>query len=208
MSEANQGVTEFAFMPVAEGSQPGEGHENFFGTSPGFINARYGWQVEDPSVFHWIINWKSLDDHKAFMASPEYPAFVQKIISWAPDLSVFHATLTPHPPTEVFEGLTTELVKLHLKQGVTKEEMTKTYHTFEERLKSAKGYHAHAGGWSIEDDNCAVIVIKWDDTKAHIDWTKSEEGKDILRGEGGLLCNVDKIEMWHINDAGAITPLK
>lgn len=142
------------------------------------------------------------------MASPQYPAFVQKITSWAPTLTVFHAALTPHPPTEVFEGLTTELVKLHLKQGVTKEEMTETYHIFEGRLKNAKGYHAHAGGWSIEDDNCAVIVIKWDNKDAHTDWVKSKEGEDILRGENGLLCNVDKIEMWHINDAGAIVPLE
>lgn len=58
MSDTKPPVTEIVSFNVKEGLKPGEGQENFFGVDAGegFQGGRFGWQIENKSVFHWILS--------------------------------------------------------------------------------------------------------------------------------------------------------
>lgn len=58
MSSTKPPVTEIVSFPLLDGHKPGEGQENMFGVDAGsgFQGGRFGWQIEDKNVFHWILS--------------------------------------------------------------------------------------------------------------------------------------------------------
>lgn len=58
MSITQVPVVEFVSFPVKIGSKPADGQENMFGVDagPGFLGGRYGFEVEDTNIFHWIMS--------------------------------------------------------------------------------------------------------------------------------------------------------
>lgn len=58
MSITQVPVVEIVSFPVKVGEQPAEGQENMFGVDagPGFLGGRFGWQLENTNVFHWIMS--------------------------------------------------------------------------------------------------------------------------------------------------------
>lgn len=61
MSNTQVPVTEIVWFPVKVGKQPTEGQENMFGVDagPGFLGGRFGWQLENKNVFHWVMSESS-----------------------------------------------------------------------------------------------------------------------------------------------------
>lgn len=50
---------------------------------PGVVEARLGRGVENPAKFLFLVQWGSLDDHKAFNASDIHPQFLQLFAPYA-----------------------------------------------------------------------------------------------------------------------------
>lgn len=148
-------------------------------------------------------DWESHDAHVAFMKTPEYAPFIQKILEWSPRPTFYHAALSPHPPTEAFTSPVTEVAKLSV--TVSKEEWLVLYEKFEVGLKIAPGYRAHSAGWMVEKEKDFVLAIGWDSVEAHTDWVKSEAG---VKSVGYVLGAVGDHGLWHIRDGGAVTSLR
>lgn len=136
------------------------------------------------------------------MATPEYGPFVGELLKWSSPPSLFHAALSPHPPTPAFTSPVTEVAKLYVGPELSKEDWLKRFAKFEEGLKVAPGYKAHSSGWSVEDEKCYVLAIGWESVEAHFEWKKTEGGSTSINH---LRNGLEKSEMWHIRDEGAVT---
>lgn len=136
------------------------------------------------------------------MASPEYEPFVGKILTWCSKPSFFHAAFNPHPPTPAFTSPVTEIGKFFIVPEMSKVEWLKGYAEFEKGLKTAPGYKAHSGGWSVEDEKCFVLAIGWESVEAHLEWKKTEAGDSSINY---IRNGMGKGEMWHMRDGGEVT---
>jgi hypothetical protein len=108
-----------------------------------------------------FIDWDSVDAHKTFMSSDAYGPFGEKLMSLLTGIEgVYHANMTPHPPSSALSEITspaTELLTVYFPADYSAAQMAK----FEADIKKlsttlqsgGKGsYVAFAGGWCVEEE--------------------------------------------------------
>lgn len=132
--------------------------------------------------------------------APAYKPFIEKILEWSSGPTFFHAALKPHPPTAVFTAPVSEVAKFPV--VVSKEDWIAMYETFGAELRLAPGYHAHSGGWTVENEKEFAMVIGWDSVEAHTSWVTSEAG---VAAVAKIMDSVASPQMWHIRRGGAVT---
>jgi len=150
------------------------------------------------------LDWTSHSAQQAFSKQSTYPAFKEKVTgmtSGAP--SFFHATLTPHEPTAVFEAPVTEWCKLNIAPGTDKDEWMSGFNDFKETLVLASGYRGHACGWGVEDPDMFMAVIGWESVESHHKFLKEEGGNMEWVVN---ISDVESMEIWHVKKGGAIPP--
>ncbi|CAG8973194.1 hypothetical protein HYALB_00006363 [Hymenoscyphus albidus] len=63
-----------------QGDQGGEGEKGGNAGKFGELRElRRGHKIEDPTIFVWLIDWASIEYHKRFMESEQYPGFLEKM---------------------------------------------------------------------------------------------------------------------------------
>ncbi|PUU76740.1 hypothetical protein B9Z19DRAFT_1194501 [Tuber borchii] len=199
-------VTEFITFPVKD-VEKAVGSENWIrdiAKCVGCTGGNWGWQIEDGGNLHWALNWTSHSAQQAFSKQSTYPTFKEKVVgmtSGAP--SFFHATLTPHEPTAVFEAPITEWCKLNIAPGTDKDEWISGFNDFKETLVLASGYRGHACGWGVEDPDMFMAVIGWESVESHHKFLKEEGGNMEWVVN---ISDVESMEIWHVKKGGAIPP--
>jgi hypothetical protein len=145
-----------------------------------------------------------------FRASPEFAAFEKKFISltYAPP-SMFHAHLTPHPPTKAFEAPVVEALTIYFHAGLTETEKQAYYQNFknfmEQTIVDAKGLVAEAHGWVVEElekegkkQKAFMCFIGWDSVDMHMKYRETESFKECIHL---LRDGSEAIEMHHVKFA-------
>lgn len=145
-------------------------------------------------------DWDSHAAHLKMIDTPEYKPFIERILEWSSGPTLYHAALKPHPPTAVFTSPVTEVAKWLV--AVSKEDWIVFYEGFGEALNLAPGYRAHAGGYTVENENEFVVAIGWDSVEAHTAYVKTEAGAAMI---AKLMGSVSNPEMWHMRVDGTIT---
>lgn len=137
-----------------------------------------------------------------FTIQPEFATFAQKILHFSGIPEMYNVALTPNPPTTVFAAPVIEWAKIQLKSDTNKSSWRDSFSKFEEVLKTAPGYVAHAAGWVVEEDNGFVVMIGWETVKAHRDWIAHDGGEEAVQYyiSGGTV----KFHMAHVVPGGTI----
>ncbi|KAH6664273.1 hypothetical protein B0J14DRAFT_608181 [Halenospora varia] len=131
---SSQAITETIVLRTKTFPDPAEGKPTFSSiffnsahtvkAQPGFIRQYWGNQVEDPTVFLWSIDWKSLEDQITFEKSNHYRIFKFGLnnafnIEEFPPLLIY--TKFDHDPIPAIEAPVTEVAFYTVPYG-TKEE--------------------------------------------------------------------------------------
>jgi len=152
------------------------------------------------------IDWDSIDCHKWFMESPEYPTFLKnfgEILSTAPRL--FHVQPQPFSPSILASAPCTE-VAVFFK---TKDEYVGLVEKFVECLKGVDGYLGHCFGDVIEEiekvegdgkGKAVLLYIGWTSREAHLRFRETETFKKnvgiLNEGMGGLEQVSFRVLVW------------
>ncbi|OAL20113.1 hypothetical protein AYO20_11550 [Fonsecaea nubica] len=193
-------VTEVAFLPLRPGvdindtsTSEGKVMANMVEVgkhAPGVQKNYWGIEEENSAHVHLMLDWDSLEAHKAYQARPEYPEFLaaaRSMVNPESTSEAFHVSFTPHPPTPALQAPVTEILRAYYPVDQVSTEGV----AFEAdllRLLDALRAHGVPGfsgeissGWSLEEvdyestpSKVFVAYIGWDSVQAHVDATKSE----------------------------------
>jgi len=177
---------------------------------PGVQRAYWGTAEEDPALIRLFIDWDSVDDHKKFMGSEAYGPFGAKLMSFLAGVEgVYHANMTPHPPSAALSETTspaTELLTVFFPSDYSEAQKAKFDADFRKLCDAieagGKGsYVTGAGGWVVEDEITSLAdasikgkaffaAIGWTSVQHHLDFRSTSVFQDnvhLLRGADGLL---------------------
>ncbi|RPB21167.1 hypothetical protein L211DRAFT_840915 [Terfezia boudieri ATCC MYA-4762] len=210
MVKPNPPVSTIVCFPVKEGCSP-DGHDFLlaeYHPISGFFGGFWAWEtpvdgVLDKTKLYWLLNWGSYEDAMRFTIQPGFATFAQKIFHFSGIPMIYNAALTPHPPTRVFAAPIIEWVKIQLKSDTNKSSWRDSFSKFEEVLKTAPGYVAHATGWVVEEGNAFFVIIGWETIKAHRDWIANDGGEEAVQYyiSGGTA----ESHMVHVVPGGHVT---
>lgn len=198
-------ATELATIPIASGaavedpnSSAGKVWQSTLDTvsqQDGFQRLYWGREVENQSVIQLFIDWDSFDAHKNFMASPTYGPFAKHLMTIVDGpFSMYHANLTPHPPTAAVGTASpvTEVLTCYFEKEDDGFE-SKVNQLIKVISENAEGFKAASGGWVIEDveyegkkGKAYVGVLGWESVEAHMSFRETQAFKDnihLLRGD-------------------------
>lgn len=229
-------VTEIAYVQIKEGIdlESGEGKSIWDATlktiasQKGFKRLSWGAQIENPGItqmaigewFHGIgyghlvtysvIDWESLDDHKAFAASDRYSPFLDRLkpILEGPS-QLFHVKL-PMPDHELmtspFDAPVTECVSLYFSPTLDEASYNKSFSTFVAETSKVQGCGVTglAGRWGVEthkldgeDDEKKLFgaFLGWPSVESHMEFREMEDFPRLVRH---LREGVDNAKMHHV----------
>ena len=146
-----------------------------------------------------------------FRASPHYAAFAKKFVSVtnAPPI-MFHAHLTPHPPTKAFEAPVVEVITISFHAELSEAEKEAYYRNFknfmEQMIVDAKGLVAEAHGWVLEElendgkkQRAFMCFIGWDSVDLHMKHRETDSFKESIHL---LRDGSEAIETHHVKFPG------
>ena len=215
------GCTEIAYLPLKTGvnvkdanSQAGAIWQDTLNTvlgQSGAQRAYFGTQVEDPSLLMLFVDWDSLEDHQRFINQSYYKPFVDKFLQIVEAPALFHAHLTPHPPSAVLSDTSspvTEFVAVHLNPTADRAKTEERVKKFVTEIEAkAEGNTASAGGWLVEEKPLPkdestqalvyVLLLGWTSVDAHNAYRQTQSFKDnvgLLRELPDLL----EIQLVHV----------
>ncbi|KAH9923911.1 uncharacterized protein BXZ73DRAFT_79317 [Epithele typhae] len=145
---------------------------------------RGGLQHEDQSTGYLFIGWNTYEDHKALMASPEYPtlgAAVGDIWDAAQGIKMYHVR-PEHDPAPVFEAPVTEVAKFTIKSAADRAGFEAAFATLTGAVTGAPketGLLALTWGTGVEDEDVRVLMIGWTSVQ---DGLRKAERSSTLRG--------------------------
>jgi heme-degrading monooxygenase HmoA len=180
---------------------------------PGARRVLWGRQVEDQDTVHVVVDWDSLESHKAFVQSPSFQPFIEKINQnfLARGPSFFHVRL---PAAQIAQGdpftcPVTEYFSAFFQPDYNSSDYDAQFAAFQEAVAQIANVDAKglAGGWSLENQGhealgegvqgkLFVMFMGWESLADHMKFRESEEfGKVIphLR-EGTVARNVRHVE--------------
>ncbi|KAF2641453.1 hypothetical protein P280DRAFT_313771 [Massarina eburnea CBS 473.64] len=154
----------------------------------------YGRQTENPDIAQFVVDWESLDAHKAFAASPAYGPFLGKIATLlAAPPQVFHLSVPAEYPTSVpLSAPVTECLSLYFDPSYENADFNSNWAKFVKRayeLEKESGGIGVTGGFSLEPHkhkNLAAegeeegaaklfgIFIGWPSIEKHLEFRNSE----------------------------------
>jgi hypothetical protein len=128
-----------------------------------------------------FIDWDSVDAHKTFMSSEAYGPFGAKLSSLVASIDgVYHANMTPHPPSAALSETNspaTELLTVYFPADYSSAQMAKFDADVKKLISACEGdakgsYVAFAGGWCVEEEvvNPANAEVKGRAYFAAIGW--------------------------------------
>ena len=228
-------VTEIAYVPLnpSISLDSGEGKEIWQSTlqtiasQEGFKRLYWGTQIENPSIAQMAIgtfapppkhsnpltqtDWTSLEAHKAFIASPAYGPFLDRL---APLLAtsphIFHIRL-PTPSQESgtppFNAPVTECISLYFAPSASESAYNANFSAFVAEAGKVPGAGATGlvGGWGVEthrvDDGEGEekklfgAFVGWPSLESHMEFREKEE---FARVVGHLREGVEKVKVHHV----------
>ncbi|KAI9760799.1 MAG: hypothetical protein M4579_001429 [Chaenotheca gracillima] len=205
-------ITEVARLPFAPGStfeDPSTPtgqiwHEEFLAVlqrQPGYQRLYYGRQIESPNEVLLMIDWDSLDAHKAFMSSTDYDPFVKHLLSILDgDPQLHHAKLSPFPPTRTLSNSSnpvTEVVTFHFPASFSDSDAQDFDKAWAQTLKA---FQDNAGpgltgsgvsGWIVEEleipnktptekGKAFQLAFGWESVDAHMKFRETQAFKDNI----------------------------
>jgi len=204
-------------MPLAAGNNIGDPGNNASAVAKecfstiqkhnGEQKIHFGTVVEKPEVFKAIITWDSLQAHKDFMATAEYPGFAKSFLSIkGGDHSIIHVDFKPEneihdkaltaPVTELATFIFPGAVPDSYEAGVLK------FHEANLEAKVA-GYQGAAYGFTHEEvtledgkkGKAVVLAIGWDAVDSHLKFRETQTFKDHIHL---LTDGISGAEMIHV----------
>jgi len=145
-----------------------------------------------------------------FRASPNFPTFEKNFTSLTNSPpAMFHAHLTPHPPTKAFEAPVVETIIIYFHGGLSQTEKETYYKNFknfmEQMIVDAKGLVAEAHGWVLEDlenegkkQKAFMCFVGWDSVDMHMKHRETDSFKETIHL---LRDGSEAIEMHHVKFA-------
>ena len=143
------------------------------------------------------------------MASPAYGPFAKHLMTIVDSdskITVYHAHLTPHPPTAATTAnppIITEMIECYLK---TEDEAhpPKVQHLMDLIEKTSPGYKARATGWVMEEvehekfegkkGRLFLGCLGWENVEAHFTYKETETFKNSI----GMLREIPvAVEVHH-----------
>lgn len=178
---------------------------------------------EDNPVHVLLVDWDSVDSHRAFEASPAFGPFAARLgpVLAAPP-AVYHVAFTPEYPPVLRNGggaqgsgsgtPVAELLHLYFPAGdaFTADQLAGTAKNSQVFLDSLPGNVAgftgqSAAGWALEEldfkgekARAFVVPIGWESLDAHVKYRDTEhfaKNISLIRGLEGL----KGIEMFHVS---------
>ncbi|KAK4944480.1 hypothetical protein LTR10_016154 [Elasticomyces elasticus] len=215
-------TTEVALIPLAEGQNPddptsaaGQTLKACFETvskQDGYQRAYWGRQVENNSIGVAFIDWDSLDHHKKFMESEEFPSFMGTLVSLCSGPGkMYHVHWDNHPPVAALVGdgvHATEFLTVYFPQDYSADDQKafdqNVYKFLDVCKGSAESLKAGYGGWIVEDlddpntsekRKAWTAVVGWDKVESHLNFRNTPAFQDnvhLLKGAKDLkgLVNV------------------
>lgn len=193
------GATEIAYLPINQEKLVGQKFKDVLQTilqQEGCQGLSWGVQVENPSITNLFIDWDSVDDHKKFIASPQYKPFGEELMSLLDEgaPSLYHVHFDPHPPSApLADGNATEFITMYFPTDYSAADQA----TFDENIRnffggvegSAEGFKGASHGWVVEElkdpksgelSKAYVILIGWTSVAAHMAYRETQSFKDNI----------------------------
>ncbi|KAI1614009.1 hypothetical protein EDD36DRAFT_417858 [Exophiala viscosa] len=215
-------ATEVAILPLAEGQDPEDSTSAAGQTlkacletvskQDGCQRVYWGKQVENQSIGVAFIDWESLDHHKRFIESEEFPSFMGQLGSLLSGPgALYHVHFDDHPavPALVGDGVhVTEFLTVYFPQDYSSDDQKAFDQNVQKFLDvtkgSAEGFKDARAGWIVEDlddpnssekRKAWTALVGWDKVESHLNYRNTSAFQDnvhLLRGAKDLkgLVNV------------------
>ncbi|CBX97997.1 hypothetical protein IAQ61_010103 [Plenodomus lingam] len=182
---------EVVYIPIKAGVnlEAGEAKEVWNNTiatiakQPGLNAFYWGFQVEHPDVVQMVIEWESIAAHEAFMATPEYNPFLEKMQTHVQAESPiqYHILLRPaRNPTDPFSMPVTECLRIWIPASYPSPTYESQFMAFEDAAAALPGMQAKGlvAGWQVEPatheslgegvvGKCFTSFMGWPSLEAH-----------------------------------------
>ncbi|EUC32585.1 hypothetical protein COCCADRAFT_37528 [Bipolaris zeicola 26-R-13] len=213
-------TTEVVYLPFKTGLDLSAGEkkeiwEDVLSTikrQPGAIRVLWGRQIEHPDTVQLVIDWASMDFHKAFMDSPIYPPFLKKmddhLLAGTPVLYHAKFPFAQSSYGDPFTSPVTECIAGFFPADYPESQYETQFITFREEALKTKDLAADGviGGWSVErqshealgegvEGKLFMIFIGWPDVEAHMVFRDSA---DFARVIPHLRDGPVGRNMWHV----------
>ncbi|RMZ87824.1 hypothetical protein DV736_g4959, partial [Chaetothyriales sp. CBS 134916] len=221
-------ATEFVSFPLREGQTPHDPasrtatiiKETFdtIAQQPGFQRLYWGTETENPNILRIAIDWDSVDHHINFTKTEKYKLFIENF-GQIVDISkgvLYHAHLSPHPPTRAISQPTTpatETLVAFFPSSYSKADQDKFEEDFKNILSALETHGADiststASGWVVEElpipnsesnetGKAFVALIGWISVQAHLDFRNTQAFKDNIHWLRGAK-DLKGVKMVHI----------
>ncbi|KAJ4332896.1 hypothetical protein N0V87_008026 [Didymella glomerata] len=208
-------VTEIAYLPIKKDYdvESGEGKSIWHATlktissQKGFKRLSWGKQIENPSITQMVIDWESLDAHKAFVASEPYGPFLDKLaplLDGSPHL--FHIKLPASSNGAGFDAPVTECINLYFDSSLDEASYDKSFSTFVAEAGKIQGSEATGlvGGWGVEthrvdgegdEKKYFGAFIGWPSVDSHMEFRKNEDFPQVV---SHLREGTEKVKVHHV----------
>lgn len=173
----------------------------------GFQQVQFGMQIENPDTISLMINWDSIDSHKAFMSSSAYGPFFQSFASIiASPPKIVHADFEPSPSAlaQALAAPVTEIATFYF-DGSEPSDYLSGVTKFRDVLEKEQshGYIGSAMGITHEQDlekdgkkgKAAVVAIGWKSVEDHLKFREHELFKENI---GSLRNGAVGAEIVHV----------
>ncbi|KAJ7791947.1 hypothetical protein B0H14DRAFT_2933742 [Mycena olivaceomarginata] len=167
-------------------------------STPGFVSAFRGLQIDDGKTGYFITVWQSAEDYASFAQGDAYSDFLAALRPAATgELEVHHVHADAVNPTTALSAPATELVLFTLKTGVTPAEIFPLFDDLARGLNAASGAHPPCV-WapSKASGNHILVFVGWDTVEAH--WDAVKEGTE-LHSVIQLLLKKSDFALGHVN---------
>ncbi|KAH7049244.1 hypothetical protein B0J12DRAFT_99219 [Macrophomina phaseolina] len=209
-------VTENAILPVKAGLDLGQGEAASIWRStldtikaqPGCQRLVWGRQRENLDYAQMLVDWDSVDHHKAFIASPAYGPFYKSVS----DMVAAPPVLTHHAfPSDVAAVTTsapvTELISMYFPATYNTADFAAPWEEFMRIAgEHAKGLLGWAGAWAEEEvehgslkgekGKLFLALVAWESVDAHMAYRETQAFKESIVKVRALVSGV---EMHHVD---------
>ncbi|KAK5126296.1 hypothetical protein LTR85_010532 [Meristemomyces frigidus] len=209
-------TTEIAVFPLKAGTNPGDPDsvagkviKNTFdtlNTIDGMQQIQFGVRVEDPTVFHLMVNWETKKHHDDFAASDIYGPFFDRFKSLLDGNPIMfcHADFKPNGSlSKTFSAPVTEMAVFYFEGGPPDdylEGVDKLSKLLDEQ--KPEGFLSSSAGITYEEvekdgikGKAAVVTIGWQSVDQHMAFRNTQLFKDNIHL---LRSSSKKVEMNHI----------
>ncbi|KAI9722677.1 MAG: hypothetical protein M1812_001608 [Candelaria pacifica] len=164
----------------------------------GYQRAYWGRQVESPDTLELVVDWESIDAHKAFTNKPIYGPFLKHLdtILGAPP-NLIHVNFDPHPPARAISNNSsrvTEMCRFVFSAGLSdsqKSDFESSFVSFAKAAEKADAFRGMSSGWVVEEiehsslkgekGKAFVAAIGWQSVDGHMEFRKTDEFKDTIK---------------------------